>query len=107
MNTATTPSDDFVRERLILWAVRHSKIRDLRLRGLAQELCSSYTAGEDGVTATHSELAQRLGVSTLSVWRYTQQLMECDEWTIVTIQGKATSYKPNFVDEAVGGQTSR
>lgn len=92
---------DQIQERLILWTVRHSQIKDLRVRGFTLELCSAYDPETGGVTATHSDLAARLGISTLSAWRYTQELMDSEEWAVKTVKGKQTVYKPTFVEQAI------
>jgi hypothetical protein len=93
--------EQIIRERLVMWTMTHSEIRDLRLRGFAQELCMAYDHTEGGVTLTQAECAARFGVSTMSAWRYTQALSASGEWEIRAITGQPTSYKPLFVSEAI------
>jgi hypothetical protein len=96
--------EEQIRQNLIYWTVTKSKVRDLRLRGFAQELCLNYKEAEGGVTLTQNRLAEMLGISSMSVWRYTQALMDTGEWDITTATGRPTTYKPTFKEEAVIGR---
>lgn len=90
-----------IREKLVLWTAFHSRISDLRLAAFAQKLCTEFDVSTGAITLTQLDCAERFGISPMSVWRYTQALMDCDEWEVISRKAHATTYKPLFVDVAL------